>query len=110
MSDGGAPAGDGVAVGEGRGAPDVRHPAIWLMRALAQLGRAHVVPVITRLTPTGYDAEVQPTWTDYPGADPVADTALMNARLEGYIRTMPDQYYWVHKRFKTRPAGVGSVY
>ena len=77
---------------------------------LAQLGRAHVVPVITRLTPTGYDAEVQPTWTDYPGADPVADTALMNARLEGYIRTMPDQYYWVHKRFKTRPAGVGSVY
>ena len=37
MSDGGAPAGDGVAVGEGRGAPDVRHPAIWLMRALAPL-------------------------------------------------------------------------
>ena len=77
---------------------------------LAELGRAHVVPVVTRLTPTGYDAHVHPTWTDYPTADPVADTALMNQRLEGYIRDMPDQYYWVHKRFKTRPAGSASLY
>ena len=77
---------------------------------LAQLGRAHVVPVVTRLTPIGYDAHVHPTWTDYPTADPVADTALMNQRLEGYIRDMPDQYYWVHKRFKTRPVGTPSVY
>ncbi len=77
---------------------------------LAKLGHAHVVPVVTRMTPTGYDAEVHPTWTDYPTADPVADTALMNQRLEGYIRAMPDQYYWVHKRFKTRPPGEKSVY
>ena len=77
---------------------------------LAKLGHAHVVPVVTRLTPTGYDAHVHPTWTDYPTADPVADTALMNQRLEGYIRDMPDQYYWVHKRFKTRPAGSASLY
>ena len=77
---------------------------------LAKLGQAHVVPVVTRLTPTGYDAEVHRTWADYPGADAVADTALMNQRLEDYIRAMPDQYYWVHKRFKTRPPGVPSVY
>ena len=77
---------------------------------LAKLGHARVVPVVTRLTPTGYDAEVHPAWADYPGADPVADTALMNARLEGYIGTMPEQYYWVHKRFKTRPPGTPSVY
>ena len=77
---------------------------------LAKLGHAHVVPVVTRLTPNGYDAEVQASWTDYPDADPVADTALMNQRLEAYIRAMPDQYYWVHKRFKTRPPGVKSVY
>lgn len=77
---------------------------------LAKLGQVRVVPVVARLTPSGYDVEVHSAWTDYPGADPVADTALMNQRLEGYIRTMPDQYYWVHKRFKTRPPGVPSVY
>ena len=34
----------------------------------------------------------------------------MNARLEAFIATMPDQYYWVHKRFKTRPPGEKSIY
>jgi KDO2-lipid IV(A) lauroyltransferase len=40
----------------------------------------------------------------------VADTALMNARLGEYIAAMPAQYYWVHKRFKTRPEGDPSLY
>jgi KDO2-lipid IV(A) lauroyltransferase len=71
----------------------------------AKLGRAKVVPVLSRMTATGYDVEVLPAWTDYPTGDALADTALMNARLQGYIDTMPAQYYWVHKRFKDRPAG-----
>lgn len=76
----------------------------------ARLGRAKVVPLITRLTPTGYEVRVLPAWTDFPTADVTADTALMNRRLEGYIDAMPDQYYWVHKRFKTRPPGEPPVY
>jgi Kdo2-lipid IVA lauroyltransferase/acyltransferase len=76
----------------------------------AKLGRARVVPVVTRLTATGYEVEVMPAWTDVPSADFVADTALMNARLQDYIDTMPAQYYWVHKRFKSRPDGEPSVY
>ena len=76
----------------------------------ARLGRAKVVPVVTRLTPTGYEVEVMPAWSDVPSADVVADTALMNKRLQDYINTMPAQYYWVHKRFKTRPAGEPSIY
>ena len=76
----------------------------------ARLGRAKVVPLLPRLTPTGYEVLVLPAWTDFPGSDPVADTALMNARLQAYIATMPAQYYWVHKRFKTRPAGEPSLY
>ena len=71
----------------------------------AKLGRAKVVPVLSRMTATGYDVEVLPAWTEFPTGDAVADTALMNARLQGYIDTMPAQYYWVHKRFKDRPAG-----
>ncbi|MCZ8253622.1 MAG: lipid A biosynthesis acyltransferase [Hylemonella sp.] len=76
----------------------------------ARLGRAKVVPVTARITPTGYDIEVHPAWNDYPSADVEADTAYMNRWLEGVIDTMPSQYYWVHKRFKTRPPGEPSIY
>ena len=76
----------------------------------ARLGRAKVVPVLTRMTPAGYDVEVLPAWTDYPTQDVEADTALMNQRLQSYIDTMPEQYFWVHKRFKTRPPGEVEVY
>lgn len=76
----------------------------------AKLGRARVVPVVTRMTAAGYEVEVLPAWTDFPGQDATADTALMNQRLQSYIDTMPDQYYWVHKRFKDRPPGEAPVY
>jgi KDO2-lipid IV(A) lauroyltransferase len=76
----------------------------------ARLGRAKVVPVLCRMTPTGYDVEVLPAWIDFPSADMLADTALMNARLQSYIDTMPAQYYWVHKRFKDRPGGERPPY
>jgi len=76
----------------------------------ARLGRAKVVPVITRMTPGGYEVQVLPAWKDFPTDDIVADTTLMNERLQGWIDTMPEQYYWVHKRFKTRPPGEPPVY
>lgn len=71
----------------------------------ARLGRAKVVPVVTRMTRVGYCIDILPAWIDIPSEDMVADTAEMNRRLEAYIETMPAQYYWVHKRFKDRPAG-----
>ena len=76
----------------------------------AKLGRAKVVPVITRLTRAGYSVEVLPAWTDFPSMDATADTARMNAELQSYINTMPEQYYWVHKRFKDRPPGEADFY
>ena len=76
----------------------------------AKLGRAKVVPVLSKLTPKGYNVEVLPAWVDFPTQDIEADTALMNQRLETYIRTMPSQYYWVHRRFKDLPPGVPAVY
>jgi KDO2-lipid IV(A) lauroyltransferase len=77
---------------------------------LARLGRARVVPITTRMTSTGYEVQVHPAWTDFPTQDLEADTALMNLRLQDYIDSMPAQYYWVHKRFKTRPPGEPAVY
>jgi len=76
----------------------------------ARLGRARVVPVVTVLTDTGYDVRVMPAWVDFPTDDLQADAATMNRRLQSYIDEMPDQYYWVHKRFKVRPPGEESVY
>ena len=58
----------------------------------------------------GYEVRVHPAWADYPTRDVVADTARMNAELQTWIDAMPEQYYWVHKRFKTRPAGEPPVY
>jgi KDO2-lipid IV(A) lauroyltransferase len=76
----------------------------------ARLGRAKVVPLITRLTPKGYDVVVGEHWQNFPSKDLEADTALMNRRLQVSIDEMPAQYYWVHKRFKTRPPGEAGVY
>ncbi len=76
----------------------------------ARLARAQVVPVVTRLTDSGYEVQVLPAWRDFPSADVLADTALMNRRLQDWIDAMPAQYYWVHKRFKSRPAGEPPAY
>jgi KDO2-lipid IV(A) lauroyltransferase len=74
------------------------------------MGRARVIPLLARLTPKGYDMEMLDAWEGFPTEDVAADTALMNLRLQSWIETMPAQYFWVHKRFKTRPAGEPSVY
>lgn len=76
----------------------------------ARLGRARVVTILPRLTPQGYTVELLPAWKDFPTADTAADTLFMNRQLEAYIATAPAQYWWVHKRFKTRPPGEPPVY
>jgi len=76
----------------------------------AKLGRARVLPVVTRMTSSGYEVEVLKAWNDFPTDDAQADTVLMNKRLETYIQEMPAQYFWVHKRFKTRPEGADPIY
>jgi KDO2-lipid IV(A) lauroyltransferase len=62
------------------------------------------------MTATGYEVVVHPAWNDFPTDDAEADTATMNKRLEVFINTMPAQYFWVHKRFKTRPSGAADLY
>jgi Kdo2-lipid IVA lauroyltransferase/acyltransferase len=79
---------------------------------LARLTGARVVPLVTTQLPgtDGYVMQFYPAWDDFPSDDIVADTRRMNAFIEARILEMPEQYYWVHKRFKTRPAGEASVY
>ena len=76
----------------------------------ARLGKAKVVALYNRMTPEGYVAQLTPAWENFPTDDHVVDTARMNRELQAAIMTMPAQYYWVHKRFKTRPPGEPSYY
>jgi Kdo2-lipid IVA lauroyltransferase/acyltransferase len=80
-------------------------------RMARMLGMA-VQPVVAELLPgsRGWRVRFEAPWTDFPTADATADTALMNRRLEALIEPMPAQYYWVHKRFKTRPEGEPGLY
>ncbi|WP_137917792.1 lipid A biosynthesis acyltransferase [Hydrogenophaga sp. 2FB] len=88
----------------------VQTATLMSLSRLARLGRARVVPVVSRLTREGYEVTVMSPWPDYPTDDAEADTAEMNRYLEGYICNAPEQYYWVHKRFKTRPGTEPSFY
>jgi Kdo2-lipid IVA lauroyltransferase/acyltransferase len=79
---------------------------------IARLAHALVVPVVTRQLPggRGYVLQFHPPWEAFPSDDPVADTRRMNAFIEDRVREAPEQYHWLHKRFKTRPAGEPPVY
>ncbi|UAW64192.1 lipid A biosynthesis lauroyl acyltransferase [Mycoavidus sp. HKI] len=78
----------------------------------AKTGQAQVVPFIGEVLPNyrGYRLKVFRPWENYPSDDPVADARRMNAFLEEQVELMPEQYYWLHKRFKTRPPGEPSFY
>ena len=76
----------------------------------ARLGGAKVVPIVAHMTASGYEVRVLPAWQNYPTTDAVVDTAYMNQQLQSYINDQPAQYYWVHRRFKSRPEGVAEVY
>ena len=89
-------------------------PAATLL-APSRLARALnmvVQPVIAETLPggQGYRVRFMPAWTDFPTEDAMADTVAMNRWIEAEIRRNPAQYLWVHKRFKTRPAGEAALY
>lgn len=73
---------------------------------------ARVVPCVTRMLPGsgGYVTRFYPAWEDFPGSDAAADARRMNAFIEQRVQEMPEQYYWMHKRFKTRPGGEPRFY
>ena len=69
-----------------------------------------VVAGVTRQVGAGYVARFYPAWEGYPTGDIEADVRRMNAFIEERVREMPEQYFWTHKRFKTRPPGEAKWY
>ena len=79
---------------------------------LARKTGAKVLPVVTRILEggAGYVTTIHPPLDHFPTEDAEADTRRINAFIEQEVLKMPEQYYWVHKRFKTRPEGEPSPY
>lgn len=78
---------------------------------IAALTGAKVIPAIPTRQPDGRVLlRFYPPWSDFPSGDVLADTERMNAFIEARVREQPAQYFWLHKRFKTRPEGAAAVY
>jgi KDO2-lipid IV(A) lauroyltransferase len=81
-----------------------------MVSRLARLTKSKVVFMVSEMTDDGYVVHVSDFWKDFPTDDYVADTRRVTAELEKWILRLPDQYMWLHRRFKTRPEGEPSVY
>jgi KDO2-lipid IV(A) lauroyltransferase len=88
----------------------VQAATIPALSRLVRLTNARVVPVICHQVPDGYEIEVMPPWENFPGESVETDTEFMNKFIESQVLRMPEQYFWLHKRFKTRPPGEQRFY
>jgi KDO2-lipid IV(A) lauroyltransferase len=79
---------------------------------LAKLTSAPVIPFVSQRLPglQGYRITLLPALEDFPSGDDLRDATRTNALLEQQVRTMPEQYLWIHRRFKTRPEGAPDLY
>jgi KDO2-lipid IV(A) lauroyltransferase len=79
---------------------------------IARLTGARVLPCVTQMLPgdAGYVLRIDAPWDNFPTGDLVADTRRMNEYIERRVLEIPEQYLWMHKRFKTRPAGEARFY
>ncbi|MGB5332520.1 MAG: hypothetical protein WBM80_09890 [Woeseiaceae bacterium] len=78
---------------------------------LARLGNAVVIPFFPRrLADSTYELTLLPAFADFPSEDPVADTKRYVDLLEQHIRSCPEQYFWIHRKFKDLPAGYPDYY
>ncbi len=73
---------------------------------------ATIIPVISTFLPDyrGWKVTFYPAWENFPGADIAAATRRMNAFIEERVLEAPAEYFWTHRRFKTRPQGEAGVY
>ena len=78
---------------------------------LAKLGKAVALPFFARRLPKGgYVLTIMPPIEDFPSADPIEDTRKYVAILEEHIRLAPEQYYWIHRKYKDLPDPLPNYY
>lgn len=78
---------------------------------ILKLSDAVVISMATYREGNHYVIEFGEAWQNYPTGDLLADVAFMNRQIETMIMKHPEQYLWMHKRFKTQPDMVrGKLY
>jgi Kdo2-lipid IVA lauroyltransferase/acyltransferase len=77
---------------------------------LAKGDNTVVIPSFFIRTESGYRMEFQNPIENYPNNDPVSSASITNKILETQILQYPEQYLWIHRRFKTRPEGEREFY
>jgi len=79
---------------------------------IAKIGKSPVVPFFPYRIGNGksYKLKILPALENFPSGDDTADAARLNRILEDNIREAPEQYYWVHRRFKGRPEEYPDLY
>ncbi|WP_111413929.1 LpxL/LpxP family Kdo(2)-lipid IV(A) lauroyl/palmitoleoyl acyltransferase [Billgrantia lactosivorans] len=90
----------------------VQAASIRLTAKIARMTGAPVVPLMFHRNPDErtYTVEWRPPLENFPSGDEVADATRINAFIEEAIRKHPEQYLWLHRRFKTRPRGEPGLY
>jgi KDO2-lipid IV(A) lauroyltransferase len=79
---------------------------------LAQMSGAAIVPFFTQRLENGrgYQVIIKPLLENFPSGDDLQDATHLNQLIEEQVRRVPEQYLWVHRRFKDRPAGEERWY
>lgn len=73
---------------------------------IARMSKAVVIPIAHYRLPGGkYRIELGEALSDFPTRDDLADATKVNQTIEHYVNKMPEQYLWVHRRFKHQPDG-----
>jgi Kdo2-lipid IVA lauroyltransferase/acyltransferase len=81
-----------------------------MLSRLVRMTGSRVVMTVIEQTRNGYVMHLEPPWEDFPGPSVGDDTERMNREIERWVRRLPDQYLWTHRRFKTRPPGEAPFY
>ena len=79
---------------------------------LAQAGNAAMLPYYPerKADASGYILHIEPALENFPSGDEVEDATAINQTFEKWLRKDPDNYMWIHQRFKTRPPGEPPFY
>ena len=77
---------------------------------LAKNNNTRVIPYSFVRTSKGYEMSFEKPLSDFPSGDSIVDATTTNKILEKQIKNSPEQYLWIHRRFKTRPDGAENFY
>ena len=77
---------------------------------LSKNNKTRVIPYSFIRTSKGYEMSFEKPLSGFPSNDPIIDATITNKILEKQINKNPEQYLWIHRRFKTRPEGAENFY